>query len=207
MFSLGSWHGPACPREHLLALPSQSSGLQTGRHATESQEILSCKGLSRIIKVQLLDLPRTPQESHHVSENIVQTPPELSQDLCCANWKCILERKVVKSMGLSYTIFWNPEKRLQPIWRISHHLFTYQLFTCKRGLRMYFLSISSCKQEGHLICCHTVWRSSILYTTHFLLQLVDISAILSALCLIPHGPAFRNVSGLALVHSLYKSIS
>lgn len=115
MFSLGSWHGPACPRESLPALPSHHFRLQTKTHPIESQKILSWKGLTRINEIQLLALHRTLKESHHVSENIVQTPPELCQGSCCANWNCILEKKVIKSTGLNCIIFWNSEKGLQPI--------------------------------------------------------------------------------------------
>lgn len=50
---------------------------------TEPRNILTWKGFTRIIKVQLLSLHRTPQESHPVPESTVQTLPELCQALCC----------------------------------------------------------------------------------------------------------------------------
>lgn len=71
----------------------------------------------------------------------------------------------------------------------------------------YFLIISShVKGEWALLLFYAhmwVGRSSIQNTTQFLLELVDISAVLSARHLIPQGPVVTNVAGLALIHSLH----
>lgn len=99
-------------------------------------------------------------------------------------------------MVLNCAFFTDRGKNIQPF------LFPDHLLACKRGVSAASILCSDVSGEV-IIRCLIVRRSSIQNTTQFLLELVDISAVLSARHLIPQGPVVTNVAGLALIHSLH----